>query len=525
MAEHQGERLQRKAERALLALSRELAAARDEGELTGAVARALEGLFPARCFALRLLDPTTGALSSLFAHGRLRRDRSRAVALRRIAIEKVGLDEAGLAARGVEVTEEDAPLFEGCVLANAIPLAVSGQLFGILNLEYPVEAAVERDHEAPLGKQVANHAALALRNLRSLEEATYLKNYLQDVIEHANAVVAVVNRCREVVVWNGAAAGVTGHAGEEVLGDDLFRIVPEADRSALEEVLLRGYGGEAVNGFETRFARKDGGEVRLALNTAPVRDADGVVEGVIAIGQDLTLVQSLRDAAEHAERLAGLGRLVAGVVHELNNPLTAVTMYSDALLEKLTLSGQDPADLEKLRAIRDAGNRIQRLARDLVAYARPAGARTEALDLALVVDDALRMAKPALTEANAAVVRRFDLVPEIDGNRASLTQVFVNLVTNAAQAVGAKGEGTIVVAIARAPGGVVATIEDSGEGLSAEARARALEPFFTTRPGRGIGLGLPIVEGIVARHGGAIALEPAPGGGTRVTVTLPVRGR
>lgn len=410
MADHPGERRQRLAERVLLALSRELAEARDERELTGAVARALAELFPGRCFALRLLDPATFGVASVSVHGPLRRGRA-PVALRRIAIERGGLDEAGLVARGLVVTEEDAPLFEGCVLANAIPLAGPGELLGVLNLEYPAESAGERDRDAPLGNQVANHAALALRNLRSLEQA----------------------------------------------------------RSA---------------------------ESRL---------------------------ECVRDAAEHAERLAGLGRLVAGVVHELNNPLTAVTMYSDALLEKLTPAGQDPADLEKLRAIREAGLRIQRLARDLVAYAQPGGTRTQALELAAVVDEALRLAKPALKEANAAVVRRFERVPAVEGNRASLTQVFVNLVTNAAQAVGAKGEGTIVVAIARAPDGVVATVEDSGEGLAAEARARAFEPFFTTRPGRGIGLGLPIVQGIVQRHGGAIALAAAPGGGTRVTVTLPVK--
>jgi PAS domain S-box-containing protein len=509
-------------ELALLALSRDLADARDEGSLTGAVARALESIFPGRAFGLRLLDPATGAFTSLLAHGRLRPNASTRVALRRIAIEKVGLDEAVLAGRGIEIAEEDPPLFEDCVLANAIPLVVSGQLFGILNLEYPADDAGERDLEAAIGKQVANHAALALRNLRSLEEATYLKNYLQDLIENANGMVAAVNHCREVLVWNGEAARLTGHAAEAVLGDDLFRLVPDDEQFRLEEVLLRGFGGEAIAGFETRLLRADGRDVRLALNLAPIRDATGIVEGVIALGQDLTLVQHLRAAAEHAERLAGLGRLVAGVVHELNNPLTAVTMYSDALLEKLERARHDPADLEKLRAIRDAGNRIQRLARDLVTYARPSGARIEALDLAAVLDEALRMAKTALKEANAEVERRFELVPEIEGNRASLVQVFVNLVTNAAQAVGAKGQGAIVVALARAPGGVVATVADEGEGMADEIHARAFEPFFTTRPGRGIGLGLPIVQGILERHGGSIALESAPGKWTRVTVTLPI---
>ncbi|HYG68046.1 MAG TPA: HAMP domain-containing sensor histidine kinase, partial [Anaeromyxobacteraceae bacterium] len=264
-------------------------------------------------------------------------------------------------------------------------------------------------------------------------------------------------------------------------------------------------------------------EVRIGFNTAPVRNAGGAVDAVVAIGEDLTLVQSLRAAAEHAERLAGIGRLVAGVVHELNNPLTAVTMYADALVEKLERGGQDSADLEKLRAIRDAGYRIQRLARDLVTYARPSGAKTEPLDLAAVVDEALRMAKPALKEANVVAARRFEATPRVEGNRASLVQVFVNLVTNAAQAVAARRAGTIAVTLAPAPGGVAVTVEDTGEGMTDDVRARAFEPFFTTRPGRGIGLGLPIVQGIVTRHGGAMSLDSRAGEGTRVTVVLPIQ--
>jgi signal transduction histidine kinase len=247
------------------------------------------------------------------------------------------------------------------------------------------------------------------------------------------------------------------------------------------------------------------------------------VDDVIAIGQDLTLVRSLQAAAEHAERLAGIGRLVAGVVHELNNPLTAVNMYSDALVEKLGHGGHDPADVEKLRAIQEAGQRIQRLARDLVAYARPAGARTEPVELAGVIEEAARLAKPALKERAAFLEKRVLPSPPVEGSRASLVQVVVNLVTNAARAV--PDGGHVTVSLAPDGGEVRLVVEDDGAGMAPEVAARAFEPFFTTRPAQGIGLGLPIVQGIVERHGGTVALETAPGKGTKVRVTLPVRGR
>jgi PAS domain S-box-containing protein len=509
------------ADRALLALSRELADARTEDDITATLARALEVLFPGRAFAIRLLDATTLALRTFYARGGLRGRAQAQLALRRAAVERTGLSRPSLEAAGVLVVEQDELLFEGCSTGHVVPLAVAGQLFGIVNLEYPLGGPGDREVDAPLLYQLANHAALGIRNVRQLEELSALKTYLENLLEHANALIFVVNRCREVKVWNAALVALTGRPRERALGEDLFAFAPDDERAALEAVLLRAFGGEAVAGYETRLLRHDGEETRVALNTAPIVSATGEVEGVVAIGQDLTLVRSLQVAAEHAERLAGLGRLVAGVVHELNNPLTAVNMYSEALVEKLTHAGHDPADVEKLRAIREGGLRIQRLARDLVAYARPAGARFEPVDLADVLDEAARLAKPAIKEADAVLEKLFDEAPSVEGSRPALVQVFVNLVTNAAQAT--RPGGRITLRLGIADGAVRAAVEDEGVGMDAQTARRAFEPFFSTRPGVGIGLGLPIVQGIVARHGGTVALETTPGQGTGVTVTLPVK--
>jgi PAS domain S-box-containing protein len=505
-------------EQALLALSRELSDARREDDITSALSRALEVLFPGRSFAVRLDDPGSLALRTFYARGRLRAGSSARLSLRRAAIERTGLAREALEDAGLVVTDADELLFAGSASAAVVPLAVGGQLFGIVNLESPAGGPGGHEVDAPLLYQLANHAALGIRNVRQVEELTALKTYLEDLLEHANALIWVVNRGREVTVWNAALVRLTGVPRERAVGEDVFGFVPADERAVLEEVLLRGFAGEAVAGYETRLLR-GAQEVRVAVNTAPVLSAGGEVEGVVAIGQDLTLVRSLQAAAEHAERLAGIGRLVAGVVHELNNPLTAITMYSDVLVEKLQNARHDPADLEKLRAIRESGHRIQRLARDLVAYARPAGARVEPVDLAGILEEAVRLANPALREKTAALERCFEEVPVVEGSRPALVQVFVNLVTNAAQALG--DGGRIALRLAAADGAVRVVVEDDGGGMDEAVAARAFEPFFTT--GSGIGLGLPIVQGIVERHGGKVSLRTAPGAGTEVTVTLPVR--
>ncbi len=508
------------ADRALLALSRELAEGRNEEQLTRALARALEALFPGRSFAIRLVEPKTLALRTLHARGRLRTRMETRIALRRAAIERTALPLGALEEAGVQVTEADEALFEGCDECIAVPLAVAGELFGIVNVEYEPGGPGDRSSDAPLLYRVANHAALGLRNLRSFEELTTLKTYLEGLLEHANALVLVVNRGGEIDVWNAALVAITGFEKEGALGENVFAFVPDEERRHFEDVLSRGFDGQALAGQEVRLRRRDGGEARIAVSTAPILDASGTVGGVIAIGQDLTRIRSLQAAAEHAERLAGIGRLVAGVVHELNNPLTAVNMYSDSLVEKLGAAGHDPADVEKLRAIRESGQRIQRLARDLVAYAKP-GARVEPVDMEAVVEEGVRLAKPALKDAGATLEKRLMDVPQVEGSRASLVQVVVNLVRNAAQAV-AEG-GQVRLALDRTEDGVSVTVEDDGPGMPPDVAARAFEPFFTTRPGVGIGLGLPIVQGIVERHRGSVSLESRPGDGTRVVVRLPAR--
>ncbi len=510
------------ADRALLALSRELAEARAEDQISAALARALEALFPGRAFSIRLVDPRSLALTTFHAQGRLRPGVRGRLTLRREAVAEAGLSPAALGAGGVLLVDHDEPLFDGCVDALTMPLAVSGALFGVVGLEYRRDGKGDPAGDAPLLRQLANHAALGVRNVRSIEELTFVRTYLDNLIEHANALIWAVDRDRAVIVWNAALVKLTGFSAAELLGGEALLRVSDDERPRLAEMLARSFAGDRVDGFETRLGRREGGEVRVSVNTAPIVGASGEVEGVIMIGQDVTLLRSMQVAAEHAERLAAIGRLVAGVVHELNNPLTAVTMYSDVLHERFVARGQDPADVEKIRAIRDAGQRIQRLARDLVTYARPGAASLEVLDLGSVVDEAIRLAGPSLKESGAALDREGPEGPHVvEGTRASLSQVAVALVTNAAQAV-PKG-GKIRVSVDREGDAVVLTVADEGSGMTPDVEARAFEPFFTTRPGVGIGLGLAIVQGIVDRLGGRISLATETGRGTTVTVRLPAR--
>lgn len=226
------------------------------------------------------------------------------------------------------------------------------------------------------------------------------------------------------------------------------------------------------------------------------------------------------------EKLASLGQIVAGVVHELNNPLTSIVAYADYLTKKLA-RGSAPDlsdDAERVRRIGEAAERILKFTRDLVAYARPAGDARGPVLLEEIIERALLFCEHEFADGRVEVHRAFSPeLPAIAGIPGQLTQVFVNLFTNAAHAMGEAG-GVLSIEVRSADSGASLRVQisDTGSGIPAEAMPQIFEPFFTTKTdGRGTGLGLSIVRGILDAHGGTIQVTSAEGQGTCFTLTLP----
>jgi signal transduction histidine kinase len=228
-----------------------------------------------------------------------------------------------------------------------------------------------------------------------------------------------------------------------------------------------------------------------------------------------------------AEKLASLGQIVAGIVHELNNPLTSILAYADYLTRKRRARASDDDvedDIERLRRIEEAASRILKFSRDLVAYARPSTEVPGPVSLAEVVGKALGFCEHEFKSIGVEHLVADDL-PAIRGVSGSLIQVFVNLFTNAAHAMSAGGRLRIVARVEANARAVLVDVEDEGLGIDPENVSLIFEPFFTTKTdGRGTGLGLSIVRGIVDMHGGTIAVRSAPGRGTIFTLTLPLAG-
>jgi PAS domain S-box-containing protein len=513
---------QARLEQALLELGRDVAGATSEEALVAAVARGVKGIFPGRTFCVRITDPRTYGLTSLYAEGRLAESSREGIVLKKSAAEKTHLKTDIFPARRVRFTTDEVPLlFDGSVQGICAPLVASGQLFGAINVEYPRGMTADLVTDDRVLIQLANQVAVAVRNAKLIDELSFVRKYLEELLEHANALIIVVNRDRRVVVFNKAVAQLTGLSKQEVLGQDLLKIIAESDQLKMARVLASSSKGEAVSNAETALLCKDGKEVRMAFSTSSVTSQVGEVEGVIAIGQDLTRMRELERRVVQAEKLASLGQLAASVVHEINNPMTAVVTYADALLKRSV--GQPDAqqgDVEKYKKIIDNSERVLRFTRDLVSYARPAQEKPEEVDLNAIVERAVGLCEHLLQKHSLVVDRVLGEVPPFVAVRQNLVQVMVNLITNACHATAPQGH--VRVATRQVGDMVEVVVTDSGSGIAPHMIGRIFEPFFTTKAdGKGTGLGLSIVQGIVENHGGTVTVKSELTRGTEFTLRLP----
>ncbi|MBL8980685.1 MAG: PAS domain S-box protein [Gemmatimonadetes bacterium] len=372
-------------------------------------------------------------------------------------------------------------------------------------------------------EQVVPTLALAADVVRSreLEAARRAREQLlAAALNTMDQAVLLVSIEREVRYANPAASRLFGYADAEFTGrplEDLLAVATTADRRFTLPGLTHTGGLWLA---EQLHRRKDGRTFPASVHLDYIRNADDQPVGIVVVLRDLTDERRIADQLRQSEKLAALGELVAGVAHELNNPLAGISAFAQLLLE-------DPLDQEQaesVRLIKREADRAVAVIRDLLYFARKGGPSPGSVNLNELVEHTLRLRSYSLRSNGIDVRVELDpSLPTIPGDGQRLHQVVLNLVVNAEHAMQGADTRRLVVRTSRTADGVSVVVSDTGMGIPEDVRPRIFEPFFTTKAeGEGTGLGLSVSYGIVRAHGGDITVESDLGIGSSFRVTLPI---
>jgi nitrogen fixation negative regulator NifL len=350
------------------------------------------------------------------------------------------------------------------------------------------------------------------------------------LLENALDIITILDFDGTIRYESPSVRRILGYEPRELEGRSVFEFMPDEDVQRAVAALgqLRGEPGSTAT-LDIHFRHKDG-SLRILEAIGKNMLDHPVLAGVLVNSRDLTERRRIEDelarqraARIQSDKLADMGTLLAGVAHELNNPLTVVTGYSSMLRQTL---GDGPAR-ERVDRIATAAERCVRIVRNFLALARQHPLERQLARLNQIVQEAVELLAYPLRVDNVEV--RLDLaddLPKLWADPHQLHQVIVNLITNAHHAMhGNTSDRRLTIRTRfKAPDARVSLeVADTGAGMSPEVLARIFEPFFTTKPlGQGTGLGLPLCQGIVEGHGGTLRVESKVGEGTTMNVDLPV---
>ena len=322
---------------------------------------------------------------------------------------------------------------------------------------------------------------------------------------------------------NRALEQMLGYSPDELAGKPLTEITHPDDAAASMAVLKQVVEGAlSRHTWEKRYLTVDGRVLWARVTTTVLHDHEGKMMCILSMIEDITQRKQTEQTLRRAERLASIGTLAAGIAHEINNPLGAITLSVDAVI----LSEEQPNRNEILEValenIRASALRCGRIVKSVLQFAREDMTQKRPGDLGEVARRARDMARSFAARRQVSIRLEIDdELPEITMNTTEMGQVFVNLLSNAVQA-SPPGE-CVAVRIEPSAENVQILIQDQGSGMTEEQVDRMFDPFYTSRTDQGgTGLGLSITYGIVQQHGGTIAVHSRPGAGTTVTVTLPL---
>jgi two-component system NtrC family sensor kinase len=489
------------------ALSQELAGAFRSTTVVELVARALmEQIAPGR-LSIMLLDADTNRL--VVAHHNGPRPATTDEPLLQLALRRGPLVfsdrvAARAAELGVTVGHPAPPSWLGA------PIVTVGRTIGAVSLEANRPGALD-DAAVTFVRAVLAQAAIALENARLVELLSSGKREWEQTVDAINQAICFIDPSGAVRRANRVFADLIKVPVTALPGRPWLTLLPPQWTDAVARLLASPGGGAAPT--EVRA-----GERILIVTAVPT----GEPGAAVLLFEDQTEKRRLQEQLLQSEKMSAIGQLIAGVAHDLNNPLASVVGFSDLLGEAADLP---PRLAEPLAVIRQEAERASSIVRNLLSFARRQEGERQLQSIRPIIESTLLLLKNQLMAHKVELTLDMEPgLPEVEVHANQIKQVFVNIINNAAQAIGGtrRGGGRIAVRVKCWLDGVAVSITDDGPGMPDSVAQRVFEPFFSTKPeGEGTGLGLAICHGIVTEHGGRIAVDGGLGTGATFTVELP----
>ena len=366
---------------------------------------------------------------------------------------------------------------------------------------------------------IVERTAATLETRRTLVETEAL--YRQLINSSTDAIIST-NRDGIIVVFNPGAEELLGYRREEVVGQ-VVTILYESEERAKEVMRRMHEGGGRVAGFETILRAKDGSHIPVLISASILYDEEGEESGTVGFNKDLRERKRAKEQLIRSDKLAALGKLTAGVSHEILNPLNIITMS----LQLMTSDPETPPEIvRQLRVLDEQAQRINRITQELLYFARQREPERRWIDVNQTLRRTLSLFEKELRLQNVAVeLKLSEELEDVLADQDQLLQVVLNLLTNARDAMPGGGRLILSTEVVEADGQrfVEVRVEDTGPGIPPEHMEKLFDPFFTTKgEGEGTGIGLSICHGIVEAHGGSIRVESELGRGTTFIIQLPL---
>jgi two-component system NtrC family sensor kinase len=420
------------------------------------------------------------------------------------------------------------------------PLHINGKIRGALVVAFArkqelsdskikvIEAATQM---AAMSINLSAHYEAAINSSISRAREEH-RRFTEAVLDALPVSLYVVDRDYRIVTWNRhREIGTQGIPRDAALGRNVFSVLARYPEGQVRDEFERAFSTGRIERIEQQTASEDGSTKHWMVSKIPMRDPDsGDVSHVITVGEDITVRVEAIHAVGRAEKLAAVGRLAAGVVHEINNPLATISACAEALeqrVEEGVFDGSDGIDdlNEYLGLIKSEAFRCKSITTGLLDFSRLRTGDRHPLDIGEIIRSSANLISHQKRGGMVDIKLEIeDDLPTINADGGQLQQAVIALATNAIDAM--PNGGVLTFRAFAQHRRLALEIEDTGVGIPTEDMSKVFEPFFTTKEvGKGTGLGLAVCYGIITDHGGRLSVRSNVGKGSTFTIFLPITGR